>query len=89
MKKNKIKQIYDFYKNLDDIKIIYSKIVDSGKEDKRKYGSVNWRDIPPSPMLLLSVSKSSWMEFETLICKLLEEGNPIKNNLFARYFKIS
>lgn len=90
MEKNEIKQIQYFYKNLYDIKIIYSNIVDSGKEDLRIFAARRFHDVLKTRFMTPpSVSPSSWMEFETLVCRVLEEGNPIKDNLFARYFKIS
>lgn len=81
IKENKIKQIQYFYNYLNTIQIIYSRMVDSGKEDW-KIASAERKDNlaqgMPGFFSVPGVSISSWKEFEKLICKVIENGNPLQ-----------
>jgi hypothetical protein len=80
LKKNEISQIHYFYSYLTSIKMSYSRILESGKEDMKTALAEREANLTKLGVGFFSpprVSQSSWNELEKLICQVTEDGNPL------------
>lgn len=80
---SEFKDLYDFYRYIDDIKFVYSKtgsiVKDSNNIVMRSVGGSESHNAPPGIGMWIYGSKLEelWNEFEEIITKLLENGNPL------------